>query len=160
MDPTLYSWGRGHICVFSLETNGTQWLPERLMQQMEHPTFLLIPLMMMAIPAQGEVHWAYVPDPPLIHPAVWSRPEILLTSNNTQLLGSPWPGEPIYNKTMTFNAFGDRVPVCFVKNSTNDGCISVFPQTWKKKVSQTITQSIEIGMHKHYKGLAPDPHER
>lgn len=123
------------------------------------PTFLLIPLLMKTIPAHSEVHWAYVPDPPLIHPAVWSRPEILLTSNNTQLLGSPWPGEPIYNKTMTFNAFGDRVPVCFVKNSTNDGCIWVFPQTWKINVSQTVTQGIDIGMPKHYKGFAPYPHE-
>lgn len=60
---------------------------------------------------------------------------------------------------MTFNAFGDGIPVCFVKNSTSDGCISVFPQTWKRKVSQTITQIIKIGMPKCYKGVALDPHE-
>ena len=121
---------------------------------------LLIPLLMTMTPAQTEVHWAYVPDLLLIHPAVWTRLEVLVTSNNTQLLGPPWTRDSIYNKAVTFNALGDGIPVCFVKNSTNDGCISVFPQTWKKKVSQTITQSIEIGMHKHYKGLAPDPHER
>jgi hypothetical protein len=54
--------------------------------------FLLTPLLMMMIPAHGEVHWAYDPDPPLIHPAVWSRLEILVTSDNTQLLVSPWRG--------------------------------------------------------------------
>lgn len=65
---------------------------------------------------------------------------------NTQLLGSPWTGESIYNKSVTFNAFGDGIPVCLVKNSTNDECISVFPQTWKKKVLQA--HIIEIGMPK------------
>ena len=82
-----------------------------------------------------------------------------MTSNNAQLLRSPWTGESIFNKTVTFNAFGDGIPVCFVKNSTDDGCTSVFLQTWKKKVSQTVTQFIEIGMPKCYKGVAPDPHE-
>jgi hypothetical protein len=109
---------------------------------------LPIPLLMVTIPAHSEVHWAYVPDPPLIHPAVWTTPEILVTSNNTQLLGPPWTRESIYNKTVTFNALGDGIPVCFVKNSTNDGCISVFLQSWKKKVSQTVTQIINIGMPK------------
>lgn len=47
---------------------------------------------------------------------------------------------------MTFNAIGDGIPVCFVKNSTNDGCISVFTHIWKKNISQTVTQSIETGM--------------
>jgi hypothetical protein len=40
------------------------------------------------------------------HPAVWSRPGILV-------FGSPWTEEPIYHKTMTFNAFGDGISVCF-----------------------------------------------
>ena len=126
-----------------------------------NPMFLLIPLQMLMITAHGEFYWAYVSDSPLIYAAVCSRLEILKISNNTQILGCPsLPiGEPIYNKTVTFNAFGNGIPVCFVKNSTNDGCISVFPQTWKKKFSQTITQVIEKDMPKHNKGVAPDPHE-
>ena len=60
---------------------------------------------------------------------------------------------------MTFNAFDDGTPVCFVKNSMNDGCVSVFTQIWKKNVSQTVTQSTEMGMPKHYEGSTPDPHE-
>lgn len=35
----------------------------------------------------GKLHWAYVPDPSLIHPTVWPRSEILV-------LGSPWTEEP------------------------------------------------------------------
>ena len=57
---------------------------------------------------------------------------------------------------MTFNAFGDGIPVCFVKNSINDECVSVFPQTWKKNNSQTATQTIEIGIYKYYEKFAPD----
>lgn len=35
-DPVLV-WGQGHIWVFSQEENVAQWLPERLVQQMEQP---------------------------------------------------------------------------------------------------------------------------
>ena len=35
-DPVLV-WGQGHIWVFSQEENGAQWLPERLVRQMEQP---------------------------------------------------------------------------------------------------------------------------
>lgn len=49
---------------------------------------------------------------------------------------------------MTFNGFDDGIPVCFVKNSMNDGCISVFTHIWKKNISQTVTQSIEMEMKK------------
>ena len=109
---------------------------------------LLLLLLVVVVSAHSEVHWAYVHDPSLRHSAVWTRLEIPVTSNNAQLLGSPWTRESIYNKTVTFNALGDGIPVCFVKNSTNDGCISVFLQSWKKKVSQTVTQIINIGMPK------------
>lgn len=82
-----------------------------------------------------------------------------MACNNSQLLGSPWTRESTYNKTTTFNALCDSIPVSFVKNNMNDGCISVFPQIWKKKISQTVTQSIEMGMPKYYEGSTPDPHE-
>jgi hypothetical protein len=87
----IFIWGLGHICVFSQEENGARWLPERLVRQWNNLMLLLIPLLMTMTPAQTEVHWAYVPDRPLIYPAVWSRLESLITSNNTQLLGRPPP---------------------------------------------------------------------
>jgi hypothetical protein len=97
------------------------------------PLLMMMMMTTMMIPAHNEVHWAYVPDPSQIHPSVWSTLEILMNSDNTQLLGSPWTGESIYNKTMTFTAFDEGIPGCIVKNSINDGYISVFPQTWRKK---------------------------
>lgn len=89
----------------------------------------------------------------------WSPLGLCSWPTTDTLLGSPWARESTYNKTMTFNAFGDGIPVCFVKNSTNDGCISVFIQMWKKNISQTVTQSIEMDTVKYYEGPAPDPLE-
>lgn len=37
--------------------------------------------------AAGKVYWVYVPESTLLHSSVWSRPEVLVTSNSTQLLG-------------------------------------------------------------------------
>ena len=71
----------------------------------------------MMVPEHSKVYWAFVPDLPLTHPAVWSRPEI-------HKLGSPWTEEPTYNKTKTFNAFGDGI--CLLCEEQY-GCISVFP---------------------------------
>jgi hypothetical protein len=120
----------------------------------------MIPLLMtMIVPVCTEVYRAYVPDPPVIHLAVCSRAEILVTSNNTQLLQSSWTKESTNNKTMTFNVFCDGIPVCFVKNSMNDRCISVFTQIWKRNVSQTVSQSKEMSIPKYYEGSASDPHE-
>jgi hypothetical protein len=70
-----------------------------------------------------------------------------MTSKKTPFLGSPWTREPTY-KTITFNALGNGIPICFVKNSMNNGCISVFTQIWKKNVLQTVTESIEMGVPK------------
>jgi hypothetical protein len=67
-------------------------------------------MMMMTVLPHSEVSWGYIPDLPLIHPAVWSRPEILV-------LGSPKTEESIYNKTVNFNAFGDVISVHLVKNN-------------------------------------------
>lgn len=67
--------------------------------------------------------------------------------------GSPWTRKSTYSKT-TSSAFGDGVPVCFVKNSTNGGYFS-FTQVWKKNVLQTVTHSTEMGMSVHYEGFAP-----
>ena len=71
----------------------------------------LMLLLLLLVSAHSEVHWAYVHDPSLRHSAVWTRLEIPVTSNNTQLLGSPWARESIYNKTVTFNAGHHTFPI-------------------------------------------------
>lgn len=38
---------------------------------------------------QGELYWAYVPDPPILHPSVWESPEIPVYVSDTHSLGLP-----------------------------------------------------------------------
>ena len=72
--------------------------------------------------ATRKLYWACVPDPSLLCPSVWSRPEVLVTSIDTQLLG--------------FHLSENT------RNSTNAGCDSVDPQTWKKNISKTLVQTL------------------
>lgn len=39
---------------------------------------------------------------------------------------------------------GQGLPICFPRNSTNAGCVSVYPQTWKKTVVQSMMKGIPI----------------
>jgi hypothetical protein len=52
----------------------------------------------------GKLYWIYVSDPPLLHPSVWSRPEVLVTTNNTQVLGFCWSGSEKYFKLVNYIA--------------------------------------------------------
>jgi hypothetical protein len=107
MDRTLYSYGdKVTFGFFHRKKMGLSGCQRGWCSKWHNPMLLLIPLLMMMFPALGEAHWAYVPDLLLIHPAVWTRLEVLVTSNNTQLLGPPWTRDSIYNKAVTFNAFG------------------------------------------------------
>jgi hypothetical protein len=86
----------------------------------------------------GKLYWAYVPDLLLLHPSVWSRPEVLMTSNNTQLLGLPWSESKKYFKSVSYTAMGQELPISFTRNIINAGCVSVHPQIWKKNISKTV----------------------
>lgn len=146
--PTTYASGKwkpcahrndGHVCGFSQRGSRAWWLTERLVRQMaqSHPPAdplgwwqRFLHKMKSARPVFPTHHW-YIqqcgPDWRFSWPAI------------PKLLGSPWTGESTYNKTTTFNAFGDGIAVrFFVKNSTKDGCVSVFTQIWKENVSQSI----------------------
>lgn len=39
--------------------------------------------------SQSETCWAYVPDPPILPPALWEGKEIVVTVNNTHFLDQP-----------------------------------------------------------------------
>ena len=60
----------------SWDSEGTLWLPERLMM-------LTVTLVSALTMVMGKL--SYAPDPPLLHPSVSSRPEVLVTCNNTHV---------------------------------------------------------------------------
>ena len=84
----------------------------------------------------GKLYWAYVPNPPLLYSSIWSRTEVLVTLKKTQLLGFPWSESKKYCKLVNYTAVGQGLPICLTRNSTNNGCLSVDPQTWKKNISE------------------------
>jgi hypothetical protein len=74
-----------------------------------------------------KLYEAYFPDPPLLYLSVSSRPEVLVTFNNTQLLGFPWSEGKNSFKLMNYSAVGQNLPICFTINSTKDICASMDP---------------------------------
>ena len=50
---------------------------------------LLMMVMMLSPLVEGELCWAYVPDPPILHPSIWEGPEIMVKVNDTRLLDQP-----------------------------------------------------------------------
>lgn len=80
----------------------------------------------------GKLYWAYVPDPPLLHPSVWSRPEVIVTSSNTQLLGFPLSESKKYSKLVNYTAMGQGLPIYFTRKSANAGCVRVDPQLGRR----------------------------
>ena len=88
---------------------------------------------------------------------LWSRPEVLATSSNTQLLGFPWSESKKYFKLVNYTAIGQGLCICFTRNSINAGNVLVDPQTWKKNLSKTIVQSIKMGRPISQTGKAAMP---
>ena len=80
---------------------------------------------------EGAVYWAYVPDPPLLHPSTWEGLEVPVRVNNTHLLGSP-AVQKMVKESERFNYTDSRIglPICFGKNSTVPGCLNVTFVPW------------------------------
>jgi hypothetical protein len=91
--------------------------------------------------AVGKLYWACVPDPPLLHPSVWSRPGVLATSNSTQLLVFPWSESKKYSKLVNDTAMCQDLFVLLEIVPMLD-VFFVDPQTWRKSISKTIVQTL------------------
>ncbi|XP_023382928.1 endogenous retrovirus group K member 13-1 Env polyprotein [Pteropus vampyrus] len=85
--------------------------------------------------AYAAVHWAYIPDPPVLHPTVWSGPQIQVFSNNSRLLGLPLAMEQQYvYDNFNFSGSAIGLPICFLFNSTSQpGCLNITEQPWPRK---------------------------
>lgn len=76
-----------------------------------------------------QTYWAYVPDPPILHPAVWDGPEIPVYVNDTKALGLPSDGhmKQHLENNFTYNGIGLGLPICIAKNSSMIGCLRSSP---------------------------------
>jgi len=43
---------------------------------------------------------------------------------------------------------GQGLTICFTRNSTSAGYVSLHPKTWKKNISKTVVQT--LGLECHY----------
>ncbi|XP_074195539.1 endogenous retrovirus group K member 113 Env polyprotein-like [Rhinolophus sinicus] len=94
----------------------------------------LSPLMMLLMLCQAEpdqTYWAYVPDPPILHPAVRDSPEIPVYVNDTQALGLPSDGhmKQHLEKNFTYNGTGTGLPICIANNRSTSWCLRSSPVT-------------------------------
>nr|XP_023404925.1 endogenous retrovirus group K member 19 Env polyprotein-like isoform X2 [Loxodonta africana] len=76
----------------------------------------------------ADMHWAYVPKPPIFHPVTWEDPSPSVFTNNSALLG----GETIFwnpqgfNSNYSYSGMSDNPPICIqLRNlrKTIPGCI-------------------------------------
>ncbi|XP_024900349.1 carbohydrate sulfotransferase 6 isoform X2 [Pteropus alecto] len=95
--------------------------------------------------AYAAVHWAYIPDPPVLHPTVWSGPQIQVFSNNSKLLGLPLAMEQQ-------SAIG--LPICFLFNSTSQpGCLNL-TGPWFDEYGLQVLQEINMALGRSKRAVA------
>lgn len=92
---------------------------------------LLMMLMTLSSAEPDQTYWAYVPDPPILHPVIWEGPEIPVYVNDTQTLGLPSDGhmKQHLERNFTYNGIGLGLPVCVAKNVSTPGCLRSSPVT-------------------------------
>lgn len=109
-----------------------------LVQEAGHPVtpfslFLaFLALMAQTGPASAEgIYWAYVPDPPLLHPLGWGIRNVPVYNNDTQVLGSPSDNHITKAETFFFNYTGlsFTVPICLTFAENITGCLTLDKHT-------------------------------
>nr|KAF6401459.1 hypothetical protein HJG63_009560 [Rousettus aegyptiacus] len=114
------------------DAENAKWLPERLVRFMGTSPLqrlLLMMVMMLSPLVKGELYWAYVPDPPVLHPSIWEGPEIMVKVNDMRLLDQPATGRGDKREERRFNYTGSGIglPICFSKRwSATTGCLPVY----------------------------------
>ncbi|KAF6293143.1 hypothetical protein mRhiFer1_009047 [Rhinolophus ferrumequinum] len=72
----------------------------------------------------NKTYWAYVPDPPLLHPVSWESPEIQVYVNDTDALGLPaLPGAKDNGTVFDYTGLGSGTPMCLSRNNATYGCV-------------------------------------
>ncbi|XP_054577310.1 endogenous retrovirus group K member 19 Env polyprotein-like [Eptesicus fuscus] len=106
---------------------------QTLIQTSTPKTGVSVFLAMMAIlscqvpSVRGDIHWAYVPDPPLLHPAEWGGPSVPVYVNDTHTLGMPSIGHIRPELHVGFNYFGqgNGMPICLSLEGDVTGCLQM-----------------------------------
>ena len=86
---------------------------------------LILMLLMIIKKSKSETNWAYVPDPPALHPAVWEEKEIVVIVSFTHPLDQPATKEFLIGQEFSHVGYGKGIPSCVAKNIALKGCLEV-----------------------------------
>ncbi|XP_054574954.1 endogenous retrovirus group K member 19 Env polyprotein-like [Eptesicus fuscus] len=94
---------------------------------------------------EAREYWAYVPDPPLLHVSMWEGRNVPVYVNNTKLLGRPSNGHLQAHNPVPYNfsAVGEGTPICFSKNVSATGCVTLQGVTFHVN-SSTVGWNINV----------------
>ncbi|XP_042678664.1 endogenous retrovirus group K member 19 Env polyprotein-like [Centrocercus urophasianus] len=69
---------------------------------------------------KAETYWAFVPNPPVIHPVTWDEPvDIPVYNNQTMFMGQYSDGHIIeFSARFNYSGKVDGMPICFQINQT------------------------------------------
>lgn len=142
-----YEEQRGNVWFSLQDAEGGWWLPEGLVSHADAGTKNDADCDLAEWPDNGNGEAVLdVCSSPFPAPPALARPEVLVMSNITQLLGFPWSQRKTYSKLVNYTALVQGLPVCFTGNRTKAGCVCVDSQIWKKIISKTLVQSIKMDM--------------
>ncbi|KAK1346582.1 hypothetical protein QTO34_000439 [Cnephaeus nilssonii] len=76
--------------------------------------------------AAAETYWTYVPDPPVVNPATWTRESVPVFTNNAKIVGGSSDKHitPSSHSDYTYNNFSGELPICIFKKGTS-GCLQL-----------------------------------
>lgn len=103
------------------------------------PTTLLLAMLALLSaqvqPSTADPHWAYVPNPPLLHPVSWNERNVLVYVNDKQALGVPSSHHIKATSHGNYTYFGmnGNVPICLSKGGNYTGCVTVNGTTLTNK---------------------------
>lgn len=70
-------------------------------------------------------YWAYLPNPPLLHPVTWEDKLVPIYVNDTKILGLPSNEHIWYQRQEHYNYSGlsMHLPICFTTNASVSSCV-------------------------------------
>lgn len=93
-------------------------------------------------PTDAAIYWAYVPDPPVLHPTSWTEHVIPVYTNCSWALGGPADTHIYAISHNNFSYIGQSsiLPVCFTTQH-KPGCILMAPTSKASGIDSTDPSS-------------------
>ena len=106
-----------------MEGQGTAVTPDTMFVAM----FAVISCQVICVSASH--YWAYIPDPPTLHPTPWGATSVHVFTNNSHRLGGDSNSFILHRSDSNFTFYGklDPLPICFSTDTTQlpEGCLPI-----------------------------------